>query len=28
MNVHTQKSLIAGPIGQIEIAVDMPDAVR
>ncbi|RAC79323.1 alpha/beta hydrolase, partial [Burkholderia multivorans] len=26
MNVHTQKSLIAGPIGQIEIAVDMPDA--
>ncbi|MDR5660159.1 alpha/beta hydrolase, partial [Burkholderia cenocepacia] len=28
MNVHTQKSLIAGPIGQIEIAVDLPDAVR
>ncbi|MDR8038839.1 alpha/beta hydrolase, partial [Burkholderia cenocepacia] len=28
MNVHTQNSLIAGPIGQIEIAVDLPDAVR
>ncbi|KWI52404.1 alpha/beta hydrolase [Burkholderia pseudomultivorans] len=28
MNVHTQKSLIAGPVGQIEIALDLPDAVR
>ncbi len=28
MNVHTQKSLIAGPVGEIEIAVDLPDAVR
>lgn len=28
MNVHTQKSLIAGPAGHIEIAVDLPDAVR
>ena len=28
MNVHTQKSLIAGPVGQIVIAIDLPDAVR
>lgn len=28
MNAHTQKSLIAGPVGHIEIAIDLPDAVR
>ncbi|SMG02116.1 alpha/beta hydrolase [Burkholderia singularis] len=28
MNVHTQKSLVAGPAGDIEIAIDLPDAVR
>ncbi|MET5116405.1 alpha/beta hydrolase, partial [Burkholderia pseudomallei] len=28
MNAHTQKSLIAGPVGHIEIAIVLPDAVR
>lgn len=28
MNSHTQKSLIDGPAGRIEIALDLPDAVR
>ena len=28
MNVHTKKYLIDGPVGKIEVAVDMPDASR
>ncbi|MGV2292787.1 alpha/beta hydrolase [Trinickia sp. YCB016] len=28
MNVHTQKFLIDGPVGKIEMALDVPDAVR
>jgi alpha/beta superfamily hydrolase len=28
MNIHTQKFLIDGPVGKIEVALDMPDAVR
>ncbi|AOJ03043.1 alpha/beta hydrolase [Burkholderia mayonis] len=28
MNAYTQKSLIAGPVGNIEVAIDLPDAVR
>src|ERR1700759_5679083 len=28
MNVHTQKYLIDGPVGKIEVALDVPDAVR
>jgi uncharacterized protein len=28
MNVHTQKFLIDGPVGKIEVALDVPDAVR
>jgi alpha/beta superfamily hydrolase len=28
MNVHTKKFLIDGPIGKIEVALDVPDAVR
>jgi uncharacterized protein len=28
MNAHTVKELIAGPVGRIEIAVDLPDALR
>ncbi len=28
MNVHTQKYLIDGPVGKIEVAVDVPDASR
>ncbi|MGH8780753.1 alpha/beta hydrolase [Paraburkholderia sp.] len=28
MNVHTQKFLIDGPVGKIEVALDLPDAVR
>jgi len=28
MNVHTQKYLIDGPVGKIEVALDQPDASR
>jgi alpha/beta superfamily hydrolase len=28
MNIHTQKFLIDGPVGKIEVALDVPDAVR
>ncbi len=28
MNVHTEKYLIDGPVGKIEVALDMPEAVR
>ncbi|WP_042299369.1 alpha/beta hydrolase [Paraburkholderia kururiensis] len=28
MNVHTQKYLIDGPIGKIEVALDLPDQTR
>lgn len=28
MNVHTQKFLIDGPVGKIEVALDLPDAAR
>ena len=28
MNVHTQNFLIDGPVGKIEVALDLPDAVR
>ncbi|CAB3788761.1 alpha/beta hydrolase [Pararobbsia alpina] len=28
MNVHTEKYLIDGPVGKIEVALDLPDAVR
>jgi uncharacterized protein len=28
MNVHTEKRLIDGPVGKIEVALDFPDAVR
>ncbi|MEI6000650.1 alpha/beta hydrolase [Paraburkholderia bengalensis] len=28
MNVHTQKYLIDGPVGKIEVAVDVPDGSR
>jgi uncharacterized protein len=28
MNVHTRKFLIDGPVGKIEVAVDLPDDVR
>ncbi|MEQ5840775.1 alpha/beta hydrolase [Paraburkholderia acidicola] len=28
MNVHTQHFLIDGPVGKIEVALDLPDAVR
>ena len=28
MNIHTQKYLIDGPVGSIEVALDVPDAVR
>ncbi len=28
MNLHTQKTLIEGPVGHIEIAIDLPDVVR
>ncbi|MBV8628704.1 MAG: alpha/beta hydrolase, partial [Paraburkholderia sp.] len=28
MNVHTKKFLIDGPVGKIEVAVDLPDDVR
>lgn len=28
MNLHTKKFLIDGPAGQIEVALDVPDAVR
>ena len=28
MNVHTKKYLIDGPVGKIEVAVDVPDASR
>src|SRR5579863_1209011 len=28
MNVHTRKFLIDGPVGKIEMALDVPDAVR
>ncbi|TKC89535.1 alpha/beta hydrolase [Trinickia terrae] len=28
MNIHTQKFLIDGPVGKIEVALDVPDAMR
>jgi uncharacterized protein len=28
MNTHTEKYLIDGPVGKIEVALDLPDAVR
>ncbi|PLZ03470.1 alpha/beta hydrolase [Burkholderia sp. WAC0059] len=28
MNVHTQKFLVDGPVGKIEVALDLPDEVR
>ncbi len=28
MNLHTQKTLIEGPVGHIEMAIDLPDVVR
>lgn len=28
MNLHTQKTLIEGPVGRIEIATDLPDTVH
>jgi alpha/beta superfamily hydrolase len=28
MNVHTQKYLIDGPVGKIEVALDLPDDMR
>jgi alpha/beta superfamily hydrolase len=28
MNTHTKKYLIDGPVGKIEVALDLPDATR